>query len=164
MKTDREVSKLNLGCGGDYREGFINIDASPDVRADYCLVIGEDLLLDHFKPNTFSYILARDIIEHLYRYQAIEVLSECYILLEKGGKIKMRIPDFDAICNTSEFSSEKKIHWLFGSHAKGTRFLPFHSHRYAYTKETMERELRQIGFMEIQLLDGGSNFVAEAIK
>jgi predicted SAM-dependent methyltransferase len=57
--------KLNIGCGTDYREGFINIDGSSVLpRVDKVIDISSEELTSHFKSGEIKHILANDIIEH----------------------------------------------------------------------------------------------------
>ena len=54
--------KLNIGCGADYRFGFINIDASSELnKVDKIINISVDSLADHFEKNSVDFILANDI-------------------------------------------------------------------------------------------------------
>ena len=158
--------KLNLGCGYDYREGFVNIDACPETKPDYVMILGEKSLLDYFKPESFSYIFAQDIVEHLFRYEAIMLLYDCYKLLKNHGKIRIRVPNFDSICANSSFSSEEKINYIFGGQQRGVEDLPSrHCHKYVYTKDTIRNVLKQASFKNEKVFPGGgTNLTVEAIK
>ncbi len=156
--------KLNLGCGSDYREGFINIDANPEIKTDYVIVLGETSLLDYFMPESFGYILMHDILEHLFRYEASVLLCDCYKLLKDQGEIKIRVPDFEAICGESNFTSEDKIRYIFGRQKRGGVFLSEFCHKYAYTKDMMGKELEQAGFRNVEIYPGGTNLGAKAVK
>lgn len=53
--------KLNLGCGPDIKEGYINIDTcSIDER-----VIKQDIRNLDFSPESVDEIYAKDVIEHM---------------------------------------------------------------------------------------------------
>lgn len=80
--------KLNLGCGTDKREGFINIDVSPDVNADVVL----DLSTKPFPytDNSVEQILAIDFFEHIL--YPIPLLNECHRVLQKDGEIYIEVP------------------------------------------------------------------------
>ena len=80
------MKKLNIGCGTDYRDGFINIDGS-DVLAkvDKVIDIASKHLLDHFSPGEIDVILANDIVEHLFHWEAVRLLKDFYDLLPPRG-------------------------------------------------------------------------------
>jgi len=67
--------KLNLGCGNDYREGFVNLDrgnCSADVNHDLNVVPYP------FDDNEFSYILAYQVLEHVDRSKWLDIVRELH--------------------------------------------------------------------------------------
>lgn len=59
--------RLNIGCGTDYREGFVNIDGSPNLpRVDRVIDFGTERLTDHFALGSVDHIVANDIVEHVF--------------------------------------------------------------------------------------------------
>ena len=58
--------KLNIGCGLDYRDGFINIDGREDLpRIDKIINISKYSLLDYFAVGSMDYLPANDFIVKL---------------------------------------------------------------------------------------------------
>lgn len=56
---------LNIGCGNDYREGFINIDGRANLpRVDWVINLSKESLLKYFEEESVDHILANDFIEH----------------------------------------------------------------------------------------------------
>lgn len=80
--------RLNLGCGKDYKEGFINVDNSPYLKKD--LEWDLDKYPLPFKDGSVDYILALAVIEHLKDMKAF--LEEAHRLLKMGGKLRFRVP------------------------------------------------------------------------
>ena len=168
--------KLNVGCGEDYRKGFVNIDGSKVLsRVDKVIDISSESLLSHFREREVEYILANDIIEHHFHWQAIRILQEFYILLEQGGQVEIRVPDAELIINSQQFSTEKKLYLLFGGQdipqgrsqemdESRKKFPEFFCHKYAWTKKLLKKELSEIGFSVIQSKSAGINFVTYATK
>lgn len=73
--------KLNLGCGGDYREGYINIDNNLNLRADkYCDFVGKL----PFKKGTVDEIFCKNLFEHVPN--PLNFLLEMKRVLKKKGK------------------------------------------------------------------------------
>jgi predicted SAM-dependent methyltransferase len=107
--------KLNIGCGTDYREGFVNIDGSNTLpKVDKVIDISSESLLPHFNEGEVEYILANDIIEHHFHWEAVRVMKEFYALLVKGGQVEIRVPDSEIIIKSWRLSIEKKLNLLFG--------------------------------------------------
>lgn len=79
---------LNLGCGKDVREGFINIDLfSDDPR-----VVFMDIRKLEFEDNSADLILASDILEHFSHREVEQVLAEWVRVLKPNGEIIIRSP------------------------------------------------------------------------
>jgi predicted SAM-dependent methyltransferase len=81
--------RLNLGCGYDLREGFLNVDLhafhNPDLVAD---VTKLDMLPDAY----YEEIVAQDVLEHIPRTETVNVLREWSRLLKVGGRLHLRVP------------------------------------------------------------------------
>ena len=59
--------KLNVGCGLDYREGFVNIDGSDVLpKVDKIINLCDDSLLNHFEKESVNLIVAKDFISAKY--------------------------------------------------------------------------------------------------
>ncbi len=165
---------LNVGCGNDYREGFINIDGRDDLpRVDRVIHVSQESLLTYFKAGTIDFILANDFIEHHFHWEAVRIMKEFFTLLKPGGILEMRLPDFEQICSSTDLPMEKKINLLFGGQdipqgeadpSSRKRFPEFFCHKYAYTPNTMRQELEAVGFKEIVTRPEGTNFVVTASK
>ena len=74
--------KLNLGCGLDYREGWVNVDGSSVLsKVDQIIEVPQESLLVSFYPESVSYVLMKDFLEHHFRWEAEHILKECFSLL-----------------------------------------------------------------------------------
>lgn len=86
---------LNLGCGKDVREGFINIDLfSDDPRVVYM-----DIRKLEFEDNSVDFILASDILEHFSHREVEKVLTEWVRVLKPNGEIIIRSPSLKLQAN-----------------------------------------------------------------
>ena len=83
-----EGKKLNLGCGYDYKEGWINVDQSKDLKCDVVCDVAKDVF--PFKDDSVNYILASHLVEHLPGI--IHFMNECHRVLKKGGTLKIITP------------------------------------------------------------------------
>jgi len=82
------TQRLHLGCGRDYREGWINIDSDPNVRADFHSDLEWDLPFD---DNYIDEVYARHIIEHVR--DDVKLFNEIYRICKNGAKILIDVPD-----------------------------------------------------------------------
>lgn len=101
--------KLNLGCGIQLKEGFINVDNSYDLEElkakkgilKEAIVKGRYVRADvrelPFKDNWADYILATEIIEHIPLVDLKKTLSEWVRVLKPGGRMIITAPDFNAL-------------------------------------------------------------------
>lgn len=81
--------KLNLGCGTDIREGWVNLDA---VRLPGVDVVHDVRRLPlPFPDEKFEEILCQDILEHI---EYIPVLKDIHRILKHRGRLVIRVPHF----------------------------------------------------------------------
>lgn len=86
------MTKINIGCGRDYREGWINIDFSHDCKADYYRDIGEDTLRESDESADLVYISG--VLEQIGPNEnLIHALNECWRVLKPGGQIVIVVPN-----------------------------------------------------------------------
>jgi len=81
------MKKLNIGCGSDIKEGWINLD--------YCKAEGIDVVHDlekklPFKDNEFDLIYASHILEHIKNYE--QLIGELRRILKEGGILEIKVP------------------------------------------------------------------------
>jgi len=85
------MKRLNLGCGRDYREGWDNWDASPEVRAEARVDIGHDRF--PAEDNTYDEIYCAGVFEQINGNQELVMaMNECHRVLKPGGKMTVRVP------------------------------------------------------------------------
>jgi len=82
------MKKLNLGCGSEYKKGWMNIDVLKSIKAD------EYFSLDKYpwplKNNSFDKILMKSILEHLQ--DPIKALKEIIRISKNNAKIIVIVP------------------------------------------------------------------------
>ena len=83
------MKKLNLGCGRSIKEGFTNIDI-----VDFGGNVIHDLNKTPypFEDNTFDYILASHVLEHLESFH--NTITELARITKPGGIIEVYAPFF----------------------------------------------------------------------
>ena len=79
--------KLNLGCGRDYRKGYVNIDNNPYAKTDLKHDLTKPL---PYKDESVDEILCMAVLEHVPN--PVKFLKECHRVLRPGGRLKFRVP------------------------------------------------------------------------
>lgn len=82
--------KLNAGCGRDYREGWVNLDAVDKGKVDVVQDL-TDLPLP-FPDNHFERILLDNVMEHLPKHSLRSVLEELHRILRINGQLEIIVP------------------------------------------------------------------------
>lgn len=95
VRLDAASRRLNLGCGRDVRDGFVNCDLAPtDPRVRHA-----DLLKTlPFDPDSFDYAMLFHVIEHVPRWTSDgwawpRLFRELHRVVRDGGMIEFRYPD-----------------------------------------------------------------------
>src|SRR5690606_11935158 len=89
-------TKLNLGSGYDYREGWLNLDIDPETSPDIVADLQAPL---PFKSESIDEIDLQDVVEHVTKEQSQLLLAECHRVLRPKGKIRVRVPNVLTIIN-----------------------------------------------------------------
>lgn len=101
--------KLNLGCGHKLLDGFVNVDLAgnwsgkqPDVVADVTKPLP-------FEDGAADEVHAYHVIEHIYRWQTADVLSEWCRVLSPGGLMVIECPCLEKIMIIMKWYADKKM-------------------------------------------------------
>lgn len=167
--------KLNIGCGVDYREGFINIDGSSTLKnVDIILFIPKEKLINKFEMNSIDFILCNDFLEHHFHFEAIEILKDFVNVLKVGGQLEIRVPESKFIILNPLFSISKKLTLLFGGQdipqgnkemdESREKFPEYFCHKYGWTKQSLRDELLKLNLKIINIRRVGTNVVIKAEK
>lgn len=99
------AKKLNLGCGYDYREGWVNADLNEQAKVDVQVDLN-DLPLP-FEDNTFDYIFSAHTIEHVREDMALPLIVELWRVLKPNGVLELRMPHFSHYSALSGFAHKR---------------------------------------------------------
>lgn len=80
--SGRPARLLNVGCGRDRREGYVNIDIASLPEVDVVASLGSQSL--PFPDDTFTIALCRDILEHV---EVVPALRELHRVTAPGGAV-----------------------------------------------------------------------------
>ena len=90
---------LNLGCGYDYRSGWINIDKEQTGQRVDMVRDLEDAELP-FENNSVDFILCSHILEHIRNY--IPLMKEIHRVLKPRGILHIKVPEFPCAAAISD--------------------------------------------------------------
>lgn len=149
--------KLNIGCGLNRKQGWVNIDLHPDV--DLSLDMREPIPL---RENSATIIYSEHFFEHLdYPGPAQQFLKECYRILKPGGTFSVGVPDtqwpLEAYVgpDDKDYFAWSKANCLPAWCQTRIDDLNYHfrqdgEHRFAYDYETLYHVLIEAGFQNIR--------------
>lgn len=137
--------KINLGCGLDKRDGFLNVDMHAFHEPD---LICDVTNLQALPSSYFEYVIANDILEHIPRLKIRNTLKEWNRILIKGKKLELRVPSAIGLLsllqlekNRTSATHEKLLQCLFGTQSYHGDF-----HYIAFTEIILEDMLSDAGF------------------
>jgi SAM-dependent methyltransferase len=162
--------KLNLCCGDDVRDGYINIDVRK-TKPNVLIIDLEKELLKPFPNNSVDEVIAKDCVEHISWRRVEDLLKDIHRVLKCGGRVYIQVPDLEAIAKKVIFNPDfcfgdlcgwRAIsYWVYGSGDYGEPSF----HKAGFTIESLKRLLESIGFVVEDIKnDGGSNIIAYARK
>lgn len=82
--------KLHLGCGNDYKEGYVNCDVTNKVKVDQIVDLEKPLTM--FKDNSVDEIVCNHVLEHIKNF--IPLIEECFRICKNDAVLKIKVPYF----------------------------------------------------------------------
>ena len=90
---------LNVGCGTDYKKGWINVDNNSDNNIEQ-LDLNWDLRNPlPFADNSVDFVFNEHFIEHLTVEEAQQVIKDLMRVLKPGGVMRIAMPDLEGVVN-----------------------------------------------------------------
>ena len=180
-----ELINLNLGCGGDYKQGFINIDCSDAENVDVHADVRE--YLPNMESGSAGLVYMSHFLEHLPGSDVVAVLKECFRVLVNGGLVEIRVPNFAYYLD--KYLDADKGFWEDAKKTKALTHQIIHGrsveqpiepiinfflsaiflggyHKFAFTQSSLEYLLKKAGFRFIEFLplENDNQLVCEAKK
>jgi predicted SAM-dependent methyltransferase len=110
MAKKKAPLRLNLGCGTNRIEGFINIDVEPSCKPDViCNFMAGKL---PYKAGTVEEVVLFHCIEHIKKSLHRHILEEVWRVLKPSGKFIVSYPEFlKCVDNWKKNHRGKKEFW-----------------------------------------------------
>ncbi len=161
--ANHKVKKLNIGCGTNILEGWLNSDLKPVSRSVIPLNACKRF---PFSDASFDFVFAEHMIEHVTYTQGLFFLQECRRVLVSGGTLRLATPDLDFLIAlfTAELS-EIQVRYLRNFVSRywsqspyvfenpgfvANAFFQKWGHRFIYNHAILEHSLRQSGFSTLR--------------
>lgn len=164
--------KLNIGCGTDYKKGWVNIDNNSDNN-----IIKLDLNWDLRNPlpysdNTIDYIFHEHFLEHLTVEEGQSSLMDFHRILKPGGVMRIAMPDLDeavslyldASWKQSPLIKNHNMDFVQTNAELLNMSFRWWGHKWLYNWEELERRPREAGFSKIQKMKQGKSMHKELIN
>jgi len=157
------VAKIQLGCGGNLLDGWLNTDGQCDgwFHPDSVkLNAAESFALP---DSVFDYVYSEHVIEHLTYWQGQNMLQESFRIMKPGARLRISCPDFqfllDLYQNPSElmtdYMQQTKPDWAPYPNAIFTinNYVRDWGHKFIYDQNTLQACLQAAGFDQIEKFD-----------
>lgn len=170
-----DKDKLNIGCGFNYVENWINIGLFQLHLMPYYVYLlkkkKNETTVIHFdmnqdfpiNPTSIKYIYASHFIEHLTFEQGINFTKNSYKVMKKGGKIRLTCPDLETWTKKyykkdndffdKYYNTNKEFNRLPELKTRGEIFMSqLHGwgHKWGYDFESLKDILERAGFSNIE--------------
>ena len=166
------VCTLQLGCGFNGLEGWLNTDLAPARKEIVFLDVSRRFPI---AGATFDLVYSEHLIEHLTLPQGRVMLSECYRILRPGGAIRIATPDLRRIIGLLkpaptelermylEWSTQKFLPWAPGPSGACVvnNFFRDWGHQFIYDEDMLRFQLDDAGFVGIHGCEYSESAVPE---
>ena len=151
--------KLNLGCGHDIREDYINVDMFNPMAE-----VQADVLNLPFEDNYADEVVASHIIEHISWRKQVDLYEEFFRVLKPGGKLLLSYPEFEkCVKSFLENKDGKRNKWwiqtLYGSQSNKGQY-----HVAPIMTDRLIEQLGEVGFEDFEHGEEGNDSALNCIK
>jgi len=150
--------KLNIGCGTDYKDGWINIDNNSDhniTKLDLNWDLRNPL---PFKDNSVDFIFNEHFFEHLTTDEAQITFKDLMRVLKPGGVMRIAMPDLEVVVDTylNIPLNKDPVIKTYGLDFIKTRAewmnmsFRWWGHKWLYDWEELQRRLEEAGYTKVK--------------
>lgn len=157
-----QFSYLQVGCGGNRFEGFLNTDCFLNRSADLPIDARFPLPLE---SGAFQGIYTHHFLEHVPYESARAFLAESFRILAPGGRLRIAVPDagklLDLYALHTPEGDEAVMNFYPSYHRKPQHLTPMdvvnhvfrderaNTHFFAWDFRTLELRLKKAGFAQV---------------
>jgi predicted SAM-dependent methyltransferase len=108
---NNDVKKMQIGCGSNYLEGWLNTDLNYNDKVAF-LDAGANFPIE---SDTFDFIYSEHLFEHLKVEEQLNMLEESFRILKKGGLMRIATPSLDFLfnlyANSNTLENKRYVNW-----------------------------------------------------
>ncbi len=161
LRSAGDFTGLQIGAGTHQLAGWLKTDLNPDLKTVYM----DATKRFPFANDTFDYIVAEHIIEHILYKDALNMLRECYRVLKNDGVVRISTPNIELTYQLMHrdrpltSTLERYVSWsnrtftdtdnLDSAIHVVNRLQHEWGHQFLYDADTLAASLRQSGFAKI---------------
>jgi SAM-dependent methyltransferase len=153
------VRKLQLGAGPNLADGWLNTDIEPEAGGVYL-----DATSDYpFPSESFHFVFAEHLIEHLPWEGGLKMLQESHRVLAPGGKMRVVTPNLAKLIHLLNNGTEPESRQIIDASRRlwgwpDTPVMPAYvfnrvvrdwGHTFVYDPATLRKTFEVAGFRDI---------------
>ena len=138
---------VNVGCGFDTSDEFVNVDVLPLPHIHHVHNI-TDLVM--FPKDSVDLMYASHVLEHIPVKEVEKTLREWRRVLKKGGVLRLSVPDFDNLVD--HYVETGRSVDLVRDNVLGQE-PPYDNHYTLWNMSKMEKVLQGVGFANLRRWD-----------
>lgn len=162
------IEKLHIGCGNCLLDSWLNTDINLHSENIVYLDITKPF---PFSDNSFKYVFAEHVCEHVTFNEFVSALREIMRVLQPGGIFRMAIPSIefllDICSNPHKENNSQYVDWSIRNFASQdlsafsfeqkdlailtlNNFMRNWGHQFIYSIPMLERMLRETGYDDVK--------------
>ena len=149
--TNCDRTMLNLGSGKNFKPDCWNVDINPKFKPD----LVADMIKLKCDKNVFSKVFMHDVLVHVTFAEARVLLRHVKDWMKPDGTLHIHVPNLDYLAEVlfksdDETLRHEALKWLYGTDGIGTTDYESNKLRWAYTKKSLTKLLKEIGFTVLE--------------
>lgn len=157
LASTGEPIRLNLGCGDKILPGYINVDVVSERAGNKPDFVTDIRSLPGIPDSFADEVLAVHVVEHLWRWEVLDVLREWCRVLKPGGKMVLECPNLRSACEEFLRNDDKgalpgpegqRTMWVFYGDPRWRD--PLMVHRWGFTPVSLARVMHEAGLFNLK--------------
>lgn len=153
----KTIKKVNVGCGPNAREGWINVDIQPFPSVDKVMDVTKV-----WDFNDLDYVYSEHFLEHLTIEKGVEFLVNAGNSMKEGGLLRLSTPNLEWVLKTHyRWNDLDSDEIALQSVASINRAFYGWGHRFLYSPWLLNELLSGMGYKDIAFKSYGESDVGE---
>lgn len=159
-------TKLHLGCGEKYLEGYVNIDFPNSEHSVMTPRVDQyaDIRTLSYPENSIDEVRSHHLFEHFSRAEALKLLVRWRSWLKPGGRLVIETPDFATSAAFFLRSRSTQRKFQLSRHIYGSQEAGWATHKDNWDKRKFLFVLKKMGFKNIKIRNYNNGLTRHAEK